>query len=252
MLRSLFSALFLAALVAAAGPRTDLPQAQRALASLPPRFEVNRGQFDAAVKFAARASDSALAVYGDGARLGLAGGWLRMTLAGGNPAAATEGLDPLSSRSNYILGNRRSEWKFGIPHYARVRARGVYPGVDMVYYFTGQRVEYDVVIAPGTDPSAVRLRFSGALSTRLSPDGSLLFDLGGRQVRQLAPAAYQQDGASRRPSDGRIPTRARGAGPPGRAADATMRNSGAEYRGQNRSAARAEIQFATATRRTGR
>ena len=199
MLRSLFSALFLAALVAAAGPRTDLPQAQRALASLPPRFEVNRGQFDAAVKFAARASDSALAVYGDGARLGLAGGWLRMTLAGGNPAAATEGLDPLSSRSNYILGNRRSEWKFGIPHYARVRARGVYPGVDMVYYFTGQRVEYDVVIAPGADPSAVRLRFSGALSTRLSPDGSLLFDLGGRQVRQLAPAAYQQDGASRRP-----------------------------------------------------
>jgi hypothetical protein len=198
MSRPLFSALFVTALAAAAAPYTDLPRAQQALSNLPARFEANRGQFHSAVKFAARANDSALAVYGDGVLFNVPGGALRMTLAGGNPAASTEGLDEMAARSNYILGSRSSRWKFGIPNYARVRARGAYPGVDMVYYFNGRSVEYDVVVAPGADPSAVRLRFSGALSTRLAPDGSLAFDLGGRQVRQLASVAYQQDGAKRR------------------------------------------------------
>ena len=45
--------------------------------------------------------------------------------------------------------------------------RDVYPGVDVVYHGNGQQLEYDFVVAPGTNPRQIRLSVAGADQLRI-------------------------------------------------------------------------------------
>jgi hypothetical protein len=56
---------------------------------------------------------------------------VRMRLVGG-AAPQTAGLDKLPGVSNYFIGNDPARWRTDIPHYARIRYNGVYPGIDML------------------------------------------------------------------------------------------------------------------------
>ncbi|MFQ5817081.1 MAG: hypothetical protein ACE5H2_03880 [Terriglobia bacterium] len=59
---------------------------------------------------------------------------LRMKHLGANPAPEVSGLDPLPGKSHYFLGNDPTTWRTHIPHYARVRYKDVYPGIDLIFY----------------------------------------------------------------------------------------------------------------------
>lgn len=72
------------------------------------------------------------------------------------------GKDGLAGRVNYLLGKDPAKWHTGVLTYAKVAYRGVYPGVDLVYYGNQGQLEYDFVIAPKADPHMVRLAFLGA------------------------------------------------------------------------------------------
>jgi len=132
------------------------------------------------------------------AALRLAGSVLRMRLVGADPNPKVEGRDPLPGRSHYFRGNDPKQWRTNIPHYARVRYSNVYPGVDLVYHGRQDRLEYDLALAPGADPSRIRVAFGGADAMRLDPDGALVIGVGGGEVEQPAPEAYQDLGGMRR------------------------------------------------------
>ena len=57
--------------------------------------------------------------------------------------------------------------------YGKVRLQGVYPGIDLVYYGRQGQLEYDFVVAPGADASAIRWGFDGA-KPELAANGDLL------------------------------------------------------------------------------
>jgi uncharacterized repeat protein (TIGR01451 family) len=120
-----------------------------------------------------------------------------MKLPGANPAAHSARLSPLPGRSNYFIGNDPQRWRTNIPNYGRVKYEQVYPGVDLVYYGTQGRLEYDFVVAPGADPSRIALQFEGA-EARLAPDGDLLLTVAGGELCFRRPAVYQKVGRSRR------------------------------------------------------
>jgi hypothetical protein len=86
----------------------------------------------------------------------------------------------------------------------RVRARNVYPGIDLVYYGSGQPLEYDFVVAPGADPGRIRLGFEGAQGLALDPAGDLHVRLATGELVQHAPLLYQEAAGRRRPVDGRF------------------------------------------------
>ena len=50
--------------------------------------------------------------------------------------------------SSYFIGR---EVRRAVPHFRKVVARGVWTGMDVVYYGNGRTVEYDVVVQPGAD-----------------------------------------------------------------------------------------------------
>ncbi|MGH8010613.1 MAG: hypothetical protein ACREQ3_26775, partial [Candidatus Binatia bacterium] len=54
-----------------------------------------------------------------------------------------------------------TQWRTDIPTYAKVKYQSVYPGIDLVYYGNQRRLEYDFIVAPGADPTVIRLAVDG-------------------------------------------------------------------------------------------
>jgi len=182
---------------------------------LPLSFEVNQGQADAQVQFLARGSGYVLLLTPDQAVLGLqkpavAGASpqpaesasLHLQLVGAAPTPRVVGLDQLPGTSNYLTGNDPTQWHTDIPTYARVEYQQVYPGVDLDYYGNQGQLEYDFVIAPGTDPGVIRLNVQGADTVALDAQGNLILHTASGDVVQRAPVIYQEVGGARQTVSG--------------------------------------------------
>ncbi len=150
------------------------------------------------------AADSSFAVHSNGAAIRLsksgvtirlrgARGPIRMSFAGGR-ATALSGEAPLPGVTNYFIGNDPKRWRTNVPNFARVAQKSVYSGVDVVYYGSGSHLEYDLVVAPGADPSAIRLRFDGADLVSMAGDAAVI-PAGDARIEMRMPRIYQADGA---------------------------------------------------------
>ncbi|HYY59371.1 MAG TPA: hypothetical protein VE842_18735, partial [Pyrinomonadaceae bacterium] len=127
---------------------------------------------------------------------------LRMNLLGANRGAAVQGLNELEGKVNYLTGNDSERWRTNIRTFGRVRYNEVYPGIDLVYYGNQRLLEYDFVVAPGSDARAIALEFAGADKVEVSAAGELLLTLGESIVRQPKPVVYQELGVERRAMEG--------------------------------------------------
>ncbi len=183
------------ALVAAGPPvRQDpaLAPAVAALARSPLRFEANQGQFGPSVRYAARTTGFALALTERGASLRFVGSRpLDIALLDSNPWPLIQPLDRLSAQTDYFIGARKN-WHPGVTNYSRIKYQAVYPGIDVVYYGKGSQLEYDFMLQPGADPSAIRMRFSDAGTVMVTPAGDLGVVTANGLVLQKQPAIYQQ------------------------------------------------------------
>ena len=175
---------------------------------LPIRFEANDGQTDAKVKFLSRGAGYGLFLTQSEAVLALqressrgddgAQSTVRMKLIGADPASQMEGLDMLPGRSNYILGRDARRWRRNVVSFTRVRYRSVYPGIDLIYYGNQRQLEYDFVVAPGADPSMIKLGFSGLDQINIAAQGDLVLKTASGEIRQRKPVAYQEVNGGRR------------------------------------------------------
>ena len=196
--------------------------------ALPLGFEENRGQTDSQVRFLARGrgytlyltpTDAVLALRyptpeangQDSEREGIfAGSTLKLRVRPDSQAVlglhlerAAEhpqisGVEPLPGRSNYFIGNDPMRWHSDIQSYRRVRYRGVYPGIDLIYYGNAGQLETDFIIAPGANPRAIRMRVNGARSMRVDTAGDLVLETEAGEVRLHRPVMYQKAGGRRR------------------------------------------------------
>lgn len=156
------------------------------------RFEANRGQADSAVRYMARARGQQVFFTDTGVVFSpLSGPAIRMTFAGsGRPEWVADGssIDSIS----YYVGNDPRKWVKGAPVYDRITWRGVYRGVDVTFYGDGDRLEYDLVLAPGVDPSRVRLEFGASARVSAKTGGVLEISEGSTTIHQRVPAIYQE------------------------------------------------------------
>ena len=154
---------------------TSSVHVRNALAQLPRSFEANQGQAERRVKYLARGPGYSVYLTATEVMIvstGHPAGVLRIKLMGANRDAKIEPLDPLPGRSNYFIGSDPSKWRTNIQNYAKVALRGVYPGIDLIFYGNQQQLEYDAVVAPGADPNRIRLKFKGAIACRERPTGT--------------------------------------------------------------------------------
>ena len=201
----------------------ERPAMQLTPHQLPLTFEANQGQTDARVDFLARGQGYTLfltpneAVFALTAQRGgskrsgngrepdapqSSGSVMRMQLVGGASDPEVQGLEELPGKIHYFRGNDPAHWRTNVRAYQRVKYTSVYPGVDLIYYGRPQQLEYDFIVAPGADPSAIELAFTGVAETTVNARGDLELRTTGGPLRFQRPVIYQSDGERRLIVDG--------------------------------------------------
>jgi hypothetical protein len=186
-----------------------LAQVSAAYGALPLSFEANQGQTDRQVQYLSRGNGYSLFLTPREAVLALqpaasakhAPAVLRMQLVGANRHPQASASEPLAGKSAYFVGANSGRWQSEIPQYARVMYRDVFPGVDLTYYGQQGQLEYDFILAPGADPSRIRLGFDGASQVRLEK-GEVVLQVAGGDVRLHQPTLYQQKNGAKTKVDG--------------------------------------------------
>jgi len=180
-------------------------------------FELNEGQTDGQVKFLYRGNQYTLFLTSDGVVLkpSLSGqraesqntspidSVIRMKFVRANDRVVVSGLEELPTRINYLLGSDSARWHTGLKTFAKVGYKGIYPGIDLVYYRNSSDFEYDFILHPNADSNLIRMSVTGAESVRVTGEGDLVLESGSGIVLCHRPGAYQLSGKRREAIDGR-------------------------------------------------
>ena len=111
---------------------------------------------------------------------------VRMKFVGANQTSKVSGNDKLPGIVNYFIGNDPEKWHTKIPTYKNVKYDNLYEGIDLVYYGNQGQLEYDLVVAPGADPSQIHLAFDGTGDITVDPTtGDLVLSLPGLSSPQV-------------------------------------------------------------------
>ena len=183
-------------------PPKDPVALKAAYAQIPLAFEVNAGQTDAQVQYLARGSGYTIFLTAADAVLKLQDSEgnraaLRLRLEGANPQAQAEGTGRFPGTTNYFIGSDPVNWRTNVPLFSQVRYPGVYPGIDLVYHGNQRQLQFDFIVAPGTDPRAIALNFEDAEKIDISAEGDLVLGTAAKEVRFRKPFVYQETGGVR-------------------------------------------------------
>jgi hypothetical protein len=125
-----------------------------------------------------------------------------MKLVGAHLDASIAGEEELPGKFNCFIGNEPSRWRTNVPTFAKVRYREVYPGIDLMYYGNEGQLEYDLVVAPGADPSRIELAIEGADAVEVDANGDLRLEVAGQELRWRKPVLFQEVDGERVPVAG--------------------------------------------------
>ena len=200
--------------------RPAVPPAVRSMLSdLPAGYDANEGQFDPSVRFVTHGG-GVVAWLRDGEVVLVLGtddpgtaassprphpatksvGVVRMRFGG---AVSPRGTSRLEGVSNWVVGDDPTRWRSGVASFREARYEAVAPGVDLVWHGTRRALEYDLLVAPGADPSAFAMQIDGAASIAVdAASGELVVrtEQGG-ELRHSRPKCVQIiDGQERSPA----------------------------------------------------
>jgi hypothetical protein len=178
--------------------------------AVPAIFIANQGQAPLAVRFMAKASGLTASFLPREILLRAHGAQVHVQFAGANPSVTVEGATPLPGRANFLVGDP-AHWHTDVPTFAAIRYRNLYPGIDMIYGGAGLRLKSEFIVAPHADPARIRLRYRGAPTPAIQPDGTLSIALGEQRLTEETPYVYQDLAGARIPVAAHYSIRADGA-----------------------------------------
>lgn len=123
-----------------------------------------------------------------------------LELVGARPDLAPEPAEPAATVYSVFTGPPEA-WVVGAPSFSALTFRDAWPGIDATWSGKAGRLKYTYLVAPGADPSSIRMRWKGADAVEIDPDGRLLVHVGDRVLSDDAPVAWQEIGGSRVPVD---------------------------------------------------
>jgi len=180
-------------------PEVAQARALEAYGQLPLSFIPNQGQVDERVSYYTQTGGQSLWFTADEVTMALPKATLRMEFLDANPLARPEGGDKLPGIANYFIGNDPARWRTNIPTYGRITYHNLWPGVDLTYEGKPGALKSTFIIAPGADPTQIRLAYHDASSLTLDERGNLVINTARGRVQESAPWAWQEIGGQRVP-----------------------------------------------------
>jgi len=116
---------------------------------------------------------------------------VKLDFVGADSRVKPQGEEPTPALISYFVGPE-SEWKTGLRTYRRLVYRDLWPGIDLVYSGTVQRLKYMFVVHPGADPNRIKLRYRGADAVSVNERGHLEVQTALGAFQDDKPSAYQE------------------------------------------------------------
>ncbi len=171
------------------------------LDALPLTFVENQGQLDQRVDYYVRGRDKTIYFTPDGVTYALTDAeagerWtVKLGFVDANPGVHPVGERRAETTISTFRGPPEA-WQTDLPTYRRVVYRDLWPGIDLAYQGTANKLKYAFIVHPGADPGRIRLAYRGA---RVEPTaaGQLEVTTPVSTFRDQAPTAYQEMGGRR-------------------------------------------------------
>jgi len=116
---------------------------------------------------------------------------VKLDFVGANPDVRPVGEEQQEAVISYFEG-QPDEWRTGLPTYSRLVYRDLWPGIDLAYYGTVDRLKYEFIVHPGADPGQIRLAYRGATGVAVNAAGQLEVETPIGGFADDSPVAYQE------------------------------------------------------------
>ncbi|HKV91959.1 MAG TPA: SBBP repeat-containing protein [Candidatus Angelobacter sp.] len=151
-------------------------------------FEPNLGQTAAQVLYLARSREGIVFLTAEGLTVTRQQyGNFRLKFENSSLLHENTPEQLLGSRSNYLDSRR----KISVENYGAVRYRGIYPGIDVLFYGRAQHLEHDFLLSSGADAAKIVLALDGVDQLRIDESGAAEFRLAGMRLQESTPVAWQ-------------------------------------------------------------
>ena len=174
---------------------------------MPVHFVPNRGQLDKQVAYHVQGKDKTLYFTAEGITMALAmpapekateasapaeGRYVvKLDFVGANRGVKPVGEEKTDTVISYFKGEP-GDWEAGLPTYSKIVYRDLWPGIDLVYRGTADRLKYEFIVHPGADPSMIRLAYRGAEGISVDKAGRLNVSTPAGGFLDDVPVAYQE------------------------------------------------------------
>ena len=196
------------------------PRLSADFGKMPITFIPNKGQVDGPAVFYVAGKDKTIYFAAEGLTFVLRGQrestperWVvKLDFVGSDPEAIPTSVEESGAVISYFKG-KPDAWRTGFPASSRIIYRELWPGIDLMYYGTTNRMKYEFIVHPGADPTRIKLAYRGADSVILTQAGRLAVktSLGGfeddiplawqriEQTHKDVPVAYSLEPEEGRP-----------------------------------------------------
>jgi hypothetical protein len=172
--------------------KTTKDRALDAYRKVPLAFTPNAGQIDEPIRSYAQAAGFGLYFTANEAVLSFTKGTRKQAIhlvpLDASPTSTVEARRPGTGTVNYFIGATHYT---NLPTYQEVVYTDLWPGIDMVFRGDGPKVKYEFRVAPGADPSRIRLAYEGMGGLSLGATGDLEIDTQLGTLRDSRPETYQ-------------------------------------------------------------
>lgn len=162
---------------------------------LPLYFIENIGQIRGGSEFYLQGSDKTIFFSRQGltfAFIDQASRWsLKLDFVNPSSEMRLEGSGESDAVFSYFNGPATS-WKSRARSFSRITYRNIWPGIDLEYSGTVQRMKYSFRVAPGADPSMIRLAYRGATRIETNSKGELEVATPAGAFHDESPVSFQR------------------------------------------------------------
>jgi hypothetical protein len=116
---------------------------------------------------------------------------VKLDFVGANPEVIPVSLEESGAVISYFKG-KPERWRTGLPASSKIVYRELWPGIDLIYYGTVDRMKYEFIVHPGADPSRIKFAYRGAESVTLTEKGRLAIATPVGGFEDDVPVAWQE------------------------------------------------------------
>jgi hypothetical protein len=116
---------------------------------------------------------------------------VKMEFVGASENVKPECLEQGETIVSYFHG-KPGQWHAGLQSASKIIYRELWPGIDLIYSGTINKMKYEFIIHPGADPSQVKLAYHGIKSMAENNLGQLEVKTPGGTFTDDTPAAWQE------------------------------------------------------------